>query len=89
MRVHPGWIYRKPAPGLSDTHFLPHWYLLLPDPDHEDETEIESESNQATILIPWLLQMAIQAANNNQSCAASRFTLAAQLLGSVDREVKP
>jgi hypothetical protein len=42
----------------------------------DDEIDEEAET-----VIPWLLEMAVQAANRDRPYAAGRLTLAAQLLG--------
>jgi hypothetical protein len=54
------------------------WFLAQPEPQGPTDEEIDEET---ATLIPWLLVKAMQAADSDQSYAAGRLTLAAQLLG--------
>jgi hypothetical protein len=61
-----------------------------PEPPKPGDSEIDEE---VVSLIPWLLEKAVQAADADQSYAAGKLTLAAQLLGerhpAAQREPEP
>ena len=81
-----GWVEGRDMVGpIARARTLP----SQPEPETvgvSDEAEI---SEDAKSVIPWLLEMAVQAANKDAPYAAGILTLAAQLLGEAPTRPQP
>jgi hypothetical protein len=64
-------------------------YFGVGEPEPEGLTNADGIDEEAATVIPWLLEEAVHAADADQSYAAGKLTLAAQLLGERRPAIEP